>query len=171
QAALVDQVNDLLTIKDVKVVDETGKDVSGNGRLTTEKNKVQFTLAKKDGSYSYLSGHTYTMTIKTTISEEATEEALAAYSKENGIPNQADLVFGDEGESIHSEKPTVTPPPNRLDKPTVEKSSSNTNSKGPKKIGMFPNTNSTINYRYMFIGLFFIIIVIFFLFMRVNRKK
>ncbi|MBM7690247.1 fimbrial isopeptide formation D2 family protein, partial [Enterococcus ureilyticus] len=118
QAALVDQVNDLLTIKDVKVVDETGKDVSGNGRLTTEKNKVQFTLAKKDGSYSYLSGHTYTMTIKTTISEEATEEALAAYSKENGIPNQADLVFGDEGESIHSEKPTVTPPPVN---PTIEK--------------------------------------------------
>ncbi|EKJ3581633.1 isopeptide-forming domain-containing fimbrial protein [Enterococcus faecalis] len=110
QASIVDQINPLLTINSVKVVDETGADVTGNGTLTTEKNKVVFTLNKKDGSYTYLAGHTYTMTINTSIGKDVTDEQLAPYIKNSGIPNQADLNFGDEGDVLHSEIPTVVPP-------------------------------------------------------------
>ncbi|HHD1569812.1 TPA: isopeptide-forming domain-containing fimbrial protein [Enterococcus faecalis] len=110
QASIVDPINPLLTINSVKVVDETGADVTGNGTLTTEKNKVVFTLNKKDGSYTYLAGHTYTMTINTSIGKDVTDEQLAPYIKNSGIPNQADLNFGDEGDVLHSEIPTVVPP-------------------------------------------------------------
>ncbi|MGC3059499.1 hypothetical protein ACPTFW_13405, partial [Enterococcus faecalis] len=61
-------------------------------------------------SYSYLAGLTYTMTITTTIKADATDEVLAPYIEQGGIPNQADLNFGNEGDVFHSNKPTVTPP-------------------------------------------------------------
>ncbi|WP_348921444.1 isopeptide-forming domain-containing fimbrial protein [Enterococcus rotai] len=118
RAAIVDPINPLLEIKKVTVVDETGKDVMENGTLTTKENKVVFEMSKKDGSYAYLAGHTYKMTITTVIGKDVTEEELAPYIKDGGIPNQADLEFGGEGDVIHSEKPTVTPPPV---KPEIEK--------------------------------------------------
>jgi fimbrial isopeptide formation D2 family protein/LPXTG-motif cell wall-anchored protein len=110
QASIVDQINPLLTIQKVAVVDENGEDVTGNGKVTTEGNKVVFELNKQDDSFTYLAGHTYTMTITTVIGEKVTDEQLAPYIKDGGIPNQADLNFGNEGDVIHSEIPTVTPP-------------------------------------------------------------
>ncbi|EGO2735850.1 isopeptide-forming domain-containing fimbrial protein, partial [Enterococcus faecalis] len=111
QASMVDEINKVLDITDVKVTDETGKDVTANGKVTQENNKVTFTMNKKDDSYSYLAGHTYTMTITTKIKADATDEELAPYIEQGGIPNQADLNFGNEGDVLHSNKPTVTPPP------------------------------------------------------------
>ena len=110
QASIVDQINPLLTINKVKVVDENGKDVTENGKLTTDKNKIVFDINKKDDSFTYLAGHTYTMTINTVIGKDVTDEQLAPYIKDGGIPNQADLNFGNDGDVIHSEIPTVTPP-------------------------------------------------------------
>ncbi|WP_314575809.1 isopeptide-forming domain-containing fimbrial protein [Enterococcus gilvus] len=110
QASIVDQINPLLTINKVKVVDENGKDVTENGKLTTDKNKIVFNINKKDDSFTYLAGHTYTMTINTVIGKDVTDEQLAPYIKDGGIPNQADLNFGNDGDVIHSEIPTVTPP-------------------------------------------------------------
>ncbi|WP_071875842.1 isopeptide-forming domain-containing fimbrial protein, partial [Enterococcus gilvus] len=110
QASIVDQINPVFTINSVKVADETGKDVTANGTVTTDKNKVVFNLNKKENSFSYLSGHTYTMTINTVIGKDVTDEQLAPYIKDGGIPNQADLNFGNEGDVIHSEKPNVIPP-------------------------------------------------------------
>ena len=51
------------------------------------------------------------MTITTKIKASATDEELAPYIEQGGIPNQADLNFGNEGDVLHSNKPTVTPPP------------------------------------------------------------
>ena len=67
-----------------------------------------------------LSGHTYTMTITTKIKADATDEELAPYIEQGGIPNQADLNFGNEGDVLHSNKPTVTPAPTPED-PTITK--------------------------------------------------
>uniref|UniRef100_UPI0014318F35 isopeptide-forming domain-containing fimbrial protein n=1 Tax=Listeria valentina TaxID=2705293 RepID=UPI0014318F35 len=111
QASITDKINDLLEIQSVKVVDENGTDVTANGTLTTEGNNVVFEMNQKDGSYTYLAGHTYTMTITTKIKADATDEELAPYIQDGGIPNQADLNFGNAGDVIHSEIPTVTPPP------------------------------------------------------------
>src|SRR5699024_12027052 len=44
------------------------------------------------------------------IKTDATAKELAAYIEQGGIPNQADLNFGNEGDVLHSNKPTVTPP-------------------------------------------------------------
>ncbi|EOH8700242.1 isopeptide-forming domain-containing fimbrial protein, partial [Enterococcus faecalis] len=76
---------------------------------------------KKDDSYSYLAGHTYTMTITTKIKTDATDEELAPYIEQGGIPNQADLNFGNEGDVLHSNKPTVTPPAPTPEDPTITK--------------------------------------------------
>ena len=121
QASMVDDINQLLDITDVKVTDETGKDVTANGTVTQENNKVTFEMNKKDDSYSYLAGHTYTMTITTKIKTDATDEELAPYIEQGGIPNQADLNFGNEGDVLHSNKPTVTPPAPTPEDPTITK--------------------------------------------------
>ncbi|MGH2335312.1 isopeptide-forming domain-containing fimbrial protein, partial [Enterococcus faecalis] len=94
----------------VKVTDENGKDVTANDKVTQENNKLTFTINKKDDRYDYLSGHTYTMTITTKIKADATDEELAPYMQQGGIPNQGHLNFGNEGDVLHSNKPTVTPP-------------------------------------------------------------
>ncbi|MGM0247088.1 hypothetical protein IGL59_000306 [Enterococcus sp. AZ116] len=140
QASITDSVNNLLDIVEVTVVDENGKDVTGNGTLSTENNEVVFEINKKDDSYTYLAGHTYTMTITTKIKGSVTDEELAPYIKDGGIPNQADLNFGNEGDKKHSEIPTIVPskgtPPEKTNTP------SNQNDKGnltPSK-GIFPHT-------------------------------
>ena len=107
---MVDDINKVLDITDVKVTDENGKDVTANGKVTQENNKVTFEMNKQADSYDYLSGHTYTMTITTKIKTDVTDEELAPYIEQGGIPNQADLNFGNEGDVLHSNKPTVTPP-------------------------------------------------------------
>ncbi|WP_338377550.1 isopeptide-forming domain-containing fimbrial protein, partial [Enterococcus faecium] len=48
QASMVDDINKVLDITDVKVTDENGKDVTDNGIVTQENNKVTFTMNKKD---------------------------------------------------------------------------------------------------------------------------
>ena len=121
QASMVDDINKVLDITDVKVTDENGKDVTANGKVAQENNKVTFTMNKKDDSYSYLAGHTYTMTITTKIKADATDEELAPYIQQGGIPNQADLNFGNEGDVLHSNKPTVTPPAPTPEDPTITK--------------------------------------------------
>ncbi|MDQ4508978.1 isopeptide-forming domain-containing fimbrial protein, partial [Enterococcus sp. C90] len=73
-----------LDITDVKITDENGKDVTANGTVTQENNKVTFEMNKKDDSYSYLAGHTYTMTITTKIKAGATDEELAPYIEQGG---------------------------------------------------------------------------------------
>ncbi|MDU2104388.1 MAG: isopeptide-forming domain-containing fimbrial protein [Enterococcus faecalis] len=121
QASMVDDINKVLDITDVKITDENGKDVTANGKVTQGNNKVTFEMNKQADSYSYLAGHTYTMTITTKIKDGATDEELAPYIEQGGIPNQADLNFGNEGDVLHSNKPTVTPPAPTPEDPTITK--------------------------------------------------
>ncbi|MGX7239208.1 isopeptide-forming domain-containing fimbrial protein, partial [Enterococcus phoeniculicola] len=86
QASMTDEINSVLEIKNVVVKDETGADVTANGDLSIKDNKIVFTLNKQDDSYSYLSGHEYTMTITTVIRADVTEAELAPYIKDGGIP-------------------------------------------------------------------------------------
>ncbi|HFZ4617186.1 isopeptide-forming domain-containing fimbrial protein [Enterococcus faecalis] len=177
QASMVDDINKVLDITDVKVTDENGKDVTANGKVTQENNKVTFEMNKKDDSYSYLAGHTYTMTITTKIKADATDEELAPYIEQGGIPNQADLNFGNEGDVLHSNKPTVTPPaptPEDPKKPEPKqplkpkKPLTPTNHQAPTNPVNFgksaskgihlPMTNTTVNPLYMIAGLIVLIV-------------
>lgn len=49
------------------------------------------------------------MTITTKIKGSVTDKELAPYIKDGGIPNQADLNFGNEGDKKHSEIPKIVP--------------------------------------------------------------
>ncbi|MBC1817204.1 isopeptide-forming domain-containing fimbrial protein, partial [Listeria seeligeri] len=133
QASIKDSINSLLEIQKVTVVDENGKDVTANGKVNMNGNDVSFDLAKKDGDFGYLAGHTYTMTITTKIKDSATNEELAPFVKNGGIPNSASLTFGETAKTIYSEKPTVTPP---LDNPTEN----------------LPHTGDTNNMIWLFAG-------------------
>ena len=166
QASVVDPVNSLLEILNVTITDENGKDVSKNGELKIEGNKITFTLNKKDGSYGYLANHVYKMTITTKIRDDATDDQLAPYiNNGKGIPNQADLNFGD-GDTKHSEIPTVTPPKN-----TVPDNSHSSDMVVPSK-GVFPHTgeNTTMSNLLVLVGLIIIgslaVLVVI-----INKKK
>ena len=50
QASMVDDINKVLDIIDVKVTDENGKDVTANGTVTQENNKVTFEMNKQADS-------------------------------------------------------------------------------------------------------------------------
>ncbi|NST13835.1 isopeptide-forming domain-containing fimbrial protein [Enterococcus faecalis] len=190
QASMVDDINQLLDITDVKVTDENGKDVTANGKVTQENNKVTFEMNKKDDSYSYLAGHTYTMTITTKIKADATDEELAPYIEQGGIPNQADLNFGNEGDVLHSNKPTVTPPaptPEDPKKPEPKqplkpkKPLTPTNHQAPTNPVNFgksaskgihlPMTNTTVNPLYMIAGLIVLIVAISFGITKNKKRK
>ncbi|NSV00290.1 isopeptide-forming domain-containing fimbrial protein [Enterococcus faecalis] len=190
QASMVDDINKVLDITDVKVTDENGKDVTANGTVTQENNKVTFEMNKKDDSYSYLAGHTYTMTITTKIKDGATDEELAPYIEQGGIPNQADLNFGNEGDVLHSNKPTVTPPaptPEDPKKPEPKqplkpkKPLTPTNHQAPTNPVNFgksaskgihlPMTNTTVNPFYMIAGLIILIVAISFGITKNKKRK
>ncbi|MEX1451908.1 isopeptide-forming domain-containing fimbrial protein [Enterococcus sp. GC34] len=190
QASMVDDINQLLDITDVKVTDENGKDVTANGKVTQENNKVTFAMNKKDDSYAYLAGHTYTMTITTKIKTDATDEELAPYIEQGGIPNQADLNFGNEGDVLHSNKPTVTPPaptPEDPKKPEPKqplkpkKPLTPTNHQAPTNPVNFgksaskgihlPMTNTTVNPLYMIAGLIVLIVAISFGITKNKKRK
>ncbi|WP_421503053.1 isopeptide-forming domain-containing fimbrial protein [Enterococcus faecalis] len=179
QASMVDDINQLLDITDVKVTDENGKDVTANGKVTQENNKVTFEMNKQANSYDYLSGHTYTMTIITKIKAGATDEELAPYIEQGGIPNQADLNFGNKGDVLHSNKPTVTPPaptpedpkkpepkqplkPKKPLTPTNHQASTNPVNfgKSASKGIHLPMTNTTVNPLYMIAGLIVLVVAI-----------
>ncbi|MBC2168246.1 isopeptide-forming domain-containing fimbrial protein, partial [Listeria booriae] len=110
QAIITDQIHEFLNIENIQITDENGNDVTGNGTVTEENNLITFTMNKKDDSFAYLAGHTYTMTVTTTIKANVTDEQLAPFIKDGGIPNQAELAFNNEGDFLKSEIPTVTPP-------------------------------------------------------------
>ncbi|EUJ23848.1 SpaA isopeptide-forming pilin-related protein, partial [Listeria cornellensis] len=110
KAVLTDQINDLLEIESIQITDAQGNDVTGNGTLTEENNLITFTINKKNNSYAFLSGQTYTMNIQTKIKDGVTDEQLAPFIQDGGIPNQAELAFSNSGKIV-SEIPKVTPPP------------------------------------------------------------
>ena len=166
EAVISDQINSLLEIQKVVIEDEDGNDVSENGTLSTKGNKVKFVLTAEDGGYGYLSGHTYTMTITTKIKSSATEAELAPYRKNGGIPNRAKLVYGSNGDTVKSGKPTVTPP----DKDTpvaIPKTPGSNPTQTPQSAA---KTGDNTNILIYFLGLASIFIV-FALIMYRRKKK
>ncbi|EUJ24008.1 isopeptide-forming domain-containing fimbrial protein, partial [Listeria cornellensis] len=144
QAIITDQINNLLAIQNIQITDENGNDVTENGTITEENNLITFTMNKKDDSFAYLAGHTYTMTVTTTIKEGVTDEQLAPFIKEGGIPNQADLAFGNEGDSIQSDIPTVTPPTPAVPvQETPENPTTPATPESPAKVTPVPPTKET----------------------------
>ena len=107
---ILDQIDPLLDILDIVVKD--GSNILAEGvdyGLTVIDNFVMITLLDQSGSYGYLSGKTYVVSITTKISDSVSDAELEPYTT-SGIPNQAMLIYGLARTDILSEEPSIYPP-------------------------------------------------------------
>ncbi|WP_416829260.1 isopeptide-forming domain-containing fimbrial protein [Ectobacillus polymachus] len=120
---LSDDLENVLDIVDVKVVNKKGENINVQPNIDPTSKKVTVELPKKDGSYAYLAGETYTLHITSKISDQASTEELAKYLSKGGIPNKAELLLNDK--STMSNEVTVVPPIGQIEIEKVDVSDSN----------------------------------------------
>ncbi|MFP3414810.1 isopeptide-forming domain-containing fimbrial protein [Bacillus sp. SIMBA_074] len=108
EARLTDELVNVLTVKGAKLVDSQGKEVK-TGKLKIDGNKVEFVFDKKDNSYLYLAGQTYTLKIDAKIKDDVKAEDLAKYLVKDGVPNTGQLHIGGNKPMVSNEV-YVTPP-------------------------------------------------------------
>ncbi|MFD3450380.1 isopeptide-forming domain-containing fimbrial protein [Microbacteriaceae bacterium 4G12] len=120
---LSDDLEDVLDIVDVKVVNKKGENVNVQPKIDTTSKKVTVELPKKDGSYAYLAGETYTLHITSKIADHVSAEELAKYLAKGGIPNKAELLFNNK--SMMSNEVTVAPPIGQIEIEKVDASDAN----------------------------------------------
>ncbi|MBC2369712.1 isopeptide-forming domain-containing fimbrial protein [Listeria booriae] len=125
-AVLLDVINPFLDILNVQVTDmATGEDVNETGKLVVDKetNEVRFEIAPVNGTYDYLVGKAYALTINTKVKTSATDEDLKPFMDAEGIPNVGLLNFETDGK-MNVEKsnvPTVDVPKNLVVEPVSPK--------------------------------------------------
>ncbi|MDZ5605747.1 isopeptide-forming domain-containing fimbrial protein [Bacillus pseudomycoides] len=128
KVVLQDDLEDILDILAVKLVDAKGKPVEVTPQIDEKTKKVMIELPKKDDSYAYLAGQTYTMHIQSKISDHASTEDIAKHLAQGGIPNKAELVM--DNRPTVSNEAKVMPP---TEKPKVTKMVSDSDEKDVEK--------------------------------------
>jgi fimbrial isopeptide formation D2 family protein/LPXTG-motif cell wall-anchored protein len=124
EARLSDKLVKVLEVKGAKLVDAEGKEVT-TGKMNIEGNKVEFAFDKKDDSYLYLAGQTYTLKIDAKIKDDAKAEDLAKYLVKDGVPNTAELHIGGDKPLVSNEVYVVPP----TEEPKVSKKVSDSDEK------------------------------------------
>ncbi|WP_139023767.1 isopeptide-forming domain-containing fimbrial protein, partial [Bacillus cereus] len=128
KVVLQDDLEDILDILEVKLVDAQGKTIKVTPKIDEKTKQVMIELPKKDGGYAYLAGQTYTMYIKSKITDTASNEEIAKYISNGGIPNKAELLFDNNPTASNEAK--VIPP---TEKPKVSKTVSDQDEKEVEK--------------------------------------
>ncbi|MBE5107535.1 isopeptide-forming domain-containing fimbrial protein [Bacillus thuringiensis] len=128
KVVLQDDLEDILDILEVKLVDVKGKPIEVTPQIDEKTKKVTIELPKRDDSYAYLAGQTYTMHIKSKISDHASTEEIAKYLGQGGIPNKAELVL-DNTPTVSNEAKVLPP----TEKPKVTKTVSDSDEKDVEK--------------------------------------
>ncbi|PGX06878.1 isopeptide-forming domain-containing fimbrial protein, partial [Bacillus sp. AFS033286] len=108
EARLTDELVSVLEVKGAKLVDSEGKEIK-TGKLNIEGNKVEFVFDKKDDSYLYLAGQTYTLKIDAKIKDGVKAEELAPYLEKDGVPNTGELHIGGDKPLVSNEVYVVPP--------------------------------------------------------------
>ncbi len=108
KVVLQDDLEDILNILEVKLVDASGKAIEVTPQIDETTKKITIELPKKEDSYAYLAGQTYTMHMKVKIADSTSVEVIAQYLAKGGIPNKAELVF--DHNSMMSNEAKVVPP-------------------------------------------------------------
>uniref|UniRef100_UPI003F4948E3 isopeptide-forming domain-containing fimbrial protein n=1 Tax=Bacillus multifaciens TaxID=3068506 RepID=UPI003F4948E3 len=108
EARLTDELVNVLKVKGAKLVDSEGKEIK-TGKLNINENKVEFVLDKKDDSYLYLAGQTYTLKIDAKIKDDVKAEELAPFLEKDGVPNTAQLNIGSNKQLVSNEVYVVSP--------------------------------------------------------------
>ncbi|OQR55903.1 isopeptide-forming domain-containing fimbrial protein [Bacillus sp. CDB3] len=120
---LQDDVEDILDIIEVKLFNTKGEVVDVKPQIDEKTKKVIVELPKKDESYAYLAGQTYTLYIKSKISVTASIEEISKYVVKGGIPNKAELLF--DNKSTVSNEAKVVPPIGQLEIEKVDAKDAN----------------------------------------------
>ncbi|WP_420685889.1 isopeptide-forming domain-containing fimbrial protein [Bacillus cereus] len=128
KVVLQDDLEDVLDILEVKLVNVQGKTIEVTPKIDEKTKRVMIELPKKDDSYAYLAGETYTMHIKSKITDAASNEEIAKYIANGGIPNKAEL-FLDNNPTASNEAKVVPP----TEKPKVNKTVSDQDEKEVEK--------------------------------------
>ncbi|ENL4423406.1 isopeptide-forming domain-containing fimbrial protein [Bacillus cereus group sp. BfR-BA-01427] len=131
EARLSDELVNVLEVKGAKLVDAKGQEVK-TGKMNINGNKVEFVFDKKDGSYLYLAGQTYTLKIDAKIKDDAKAEDLAKYLVKDGVPNTAELHIGGNKPLVSNEVYVVPP----TEQPKVSKKVSDSDEKLVKKAAL-----------------------------------
>ncbi|MFC9448824.1 isopeptide-forming domain-containing fimbrial protein [Bacillus cereus] len=118
---LQDDLEDILTIRQVQLVNSAGEEIEVIPQIDEQLKKVSIELPKRDGNYKYLVNQSYTMHIKSTLNVNVNADILAKYNAKNGIPNKAELLF--DQKKFVSNEVFVVPP--ALEKFEIEKVDAN----------------------------------------------
>ncbi|WP_139023768.1 SpaA isopeptide-forming pilin-related protein, partial [Bacillus cereus] len=118
KVVLQDDLEDILDILEVKLVDAQGKTIEVTPKIDEKTKRIVMELPKKDGSYAYLAGQTYTMYIKSKIASSASTEEITKYVEKGGIPNKARLLFDNTPTTSNEVK--VVPPIGKVELEKVD---------------------------------------------------
>ncbi|HHT7239454.1 TPA: isopeptide-forming domain-containing fimbrial protein [Bacillus cereus] len=105
---LQDDVEDSLTLLQVRLVSSDGEEIKVIPEIDERVKKVKIELPKREGNYSYLANQTYTMHIKSKLDANLSVEDIERYTTKGGIPNKADLLF--DHKKVVSNEAFVVPP-------------------------------------------------------------
>ncbi|WP_412678152.1 isopeptide-forming domain-containing fimbrial protein [Bacillus tropicus] len=121
KVVLRDDLEDILTILQVKLVNSDGEEIEVIPQIDEQLKKVSIELPKQDGNYTYLANQSYTMHIKSRLNANVNVDMLTKYNANDGIPNKAELLF--DQKKIVSNEVFVVPP--TLGKFEIEKVDAN----------------------------------------------
>ena len=108
KVVLQDDLEDILTILQVKLVNSDGEEIEVIPQIDEQLKKVSIELPKQDGNYAYLANQSYTMHIKSKLSANVNADILTKYNANDGIPNKAELLF-DQKKFVSNEVLVVPP--------------------------------------------------------------
>lgn len=108
KVVLQDDLEDILTILQVKLVNNDGEEIEVIPQIDKQLKKVSIELPKQDGNYTYLANQSYTMHIKSRLSANVNADTQTKYNANDGIPNKAELLF-DQKKFVSNEVFIVPP--------------------------------------------------------------
>jgi len=120
---LQDDLEDILDILEVNLSNAKGESIEVQPKIDEKTKKVVIELPKKNNSYLYLTGQTYTLHIKSRISDNTSIEEIAKYLEQGGIPNKAELML--DQKPIVSNEAKVVPPIGQIEIEKVDATNAN----------------------------------------------
>ncbi len=128
EIVIQDDLEDILEVLDTKLVNEKGEVVNVTPVIDKDKSIVTYKLPKQNGSYAYLAGGQYRVTIKAKIKIGTNIDTIKSYLDKGGVPNTAKLII--DNNPVISNKVIVKPP---IEEPKLRKTVSDDDEKNVEK--------------------------------------
>ncbi|WP_433772784.1 isopeptide-forming domain-containing fimbrial protein [Bacillus wiedmannii] len=128
EIVIQDDLEDILEVLDTKLVNEKGEVVNVTPVIDKDKSIVTYKLPKQNGSYAYLAGGQYRVTIKAKIKIGTNIDTIKSYLDKGGVPNTAKLIR--DNNPVISNKVIVKPP---IEEPKLRKTVSDDDEKNVEK--------------------------------------